>query len=522
MFFRFFSDSRKFVIIAARASNSASLDALYSFLSFVPKDAVDLLVSLWCPPQRIPLSSMLFIFSPFGLESMITDAFTAERYSMASPPLPLVYPHAAGIDIGSTDIFISIDGTTVEHFATFTDSYRAAAAHLRASGITTVAMEATGVYWVALYEILEEAGIEVYLVNGAHVQNVPGRKSDVKDCQWLQQLHSRGLLQKSFIPSETFRQLRTYTRLRDEYIGHAATHVQHMQKALDLMNIKLHHVISQLAGVSGLKVVRAIVAGERDPEVLLALCDTRIQTQKHDAVLAALVGNFRNDQVFALRKALECYDFYRAQIEACEQEINVMLEEMTKDLPPPAQPSSPKNTRHHQPNIPGLHDHLMRLTEGRNPALVTGLSDVSMMKAVAEIGTIMEPWPTAKHFTSWMLLSPKIAQSGKRRRSKRQRGSTRAGQIFREAAMSLTNSNKSALGAFYRHLRARRGHAVAMKATARKLAVMYYNVMKHGVEYVEAGIERYEEQRAESFKRYVNRMARKINMVLVPLEVQPA
>lgn len=435
---------------------------------------------------------------------------------MATPSFSLVHPHAAGIDIGSREIFISIDGERVEIFPTYTDSYRAAASYLQQHGIETVAMEATGVYWVALLEILEDAGMEVYLVNGAHARNLPGRKSDIKDCQWLQQLHSHGLLRKSFIPPESQRQLRSYTRLRDEYIGLAATHVQHMQKALEQMNLKIHHVISQLVGASGLRIVRAIIAGERDPQVLLDLCETRIKTNKGEAVLSALVGNYRSDHLFALRSALECWDFYQGQVGACEAEIASLLNEISEHLPPPDVPTRAKPTRHHNPAIEGLHDTLMRLTEGRNPATITGFGDVTLLKLIAEIGTDMSPWPTVKHFTSWIGLAPRNKQSGKSKRAVRQKVSSRAGQIFRTAAMSLVNSKESALGAFYRHLRSRRGHPVAMKALARKLAVLYYNVMRHGVEYVEAGVVRYEEQRQESLKRYVARLARKINMELIP------
>jgi transposase len=436
---------------------------------------------------------------------------------MPTPDLPIVHAHAAGIDLGSTELFVSIDGHSVKQFPTFTASYRALVDHLQAHGVTTVVVEATGVYWVALYQTLEEAGIEVYLVNGAHARNLPGRKSDVQDCQWLQQLHSYGLLRKSFVPPETFRQLRTYTRLREEYIGLAAQHIQHMQKALDQMNIKVHHVISQLAGVSGMRMVRAIVAGERNAEVLLGLCEKRVQERKREALLAALEGTYRADHLFALGKAVECYDFYHGQITSCEAEIARLLDETTRQLPPPEVPSAPKPSRHHAPDIPDLHEALMRLTAGRNPAEITGMSDTTLMKLVGELGTNMDQWPTAKHFVSWLGLAPKTAQSGAKKRRVRQHVSTRAGQIFRQAGMSLINSTDSALGACYRRLKSRRGPAVAMKAVARKLAILYYNTLRYGTAYVEVGVARYEQQQQEALVRTVARLAQKINMALVPL-----
>lgn len=263
---------------------------------------------------------------------------------MAVTPLPVLHPHAAGIDIGSESIFVSVDGVRVERFTTFTDSLRAAIAHLQLHGCITVAMEATGVYWVALHELLEEAGIIVCLVNGAHARNLPGRKSDVQDCQWLQQLHAYGLLRPSFIPPETIRRLRTYTRLRDDHIKQAAMHILHMQKSLDLMNLKIHLVLSKLSGESGMRMVRAILDGERDPERLLSLCATRIQRTKEREMRAALHGIYRDDHLFALRQAVECWDFYQRQLVACEAEIEQLLGEITRDMPP-RRPTATPNQR---------------------------------------------------------------------------------------------------------------------------------------------------------------------------------
>ncbi|MFZ1683730.1 MAG: IS110 family transposase [Candidatus Zixiibacteriota bacterium] len=437
---------------------------------------------------------------------------------MAVTPLPVLHPHAAGIDIGSESIFVSVDGVRVERFTTFTDSLRAAIAHLQLHGCITVAMEATGVYWVALHELLEEAGIIVCLVNGAHARNLPGRKSDVQDCQWLQQLHAYGLLRPSFIPPETIRRLRTYTRLRDDHIKQAAMHILHMQKSLDLMNLKIHLVLSKLSGESGMRMVRAILDGERDPERLLSLCATRIQRTKEREMRAALHGIYRDDHLFALRQAVECWDFYQRQLVACEAEIEQLLGEITRDMPPPPTNSNAKPTRHHQPQIEDLHGKLMRLTNGDNPAMITGMSDATVMKVIAETGSdLQNHWTTSKHFVSWLGLSPTHQQSGKMRRVKTLRNRNRAGQLFREAAQSLAGSKYSALGGFYRRIKAKRGPKVAMKAVARKLAVLYYNVMVHGCQYVETGLERYQEQYEQSLQERLSKQARKLGFVLQPL-----
>jgi transposase len=441
---------------------------------------------------------------------------------MPTASIVVLNPHAAGIDLGSEFIFVSVDGVGVERFATFTDSYHTAIAHLIANGITTVAMEATGVYWVAFYEMIEEAGIEVCLVNGAHARNLPGRKTDVQDCQWLQQLHAHGLLRPSFVPPEKIRQFRTYTRLRDDHIAQSAMHTLHMQKALDLMNLKIHVVLSQITGASGMRMIRAILDGERDPGTLLNLCEKRIQLGKGPQMRAALHGVYREDHLFTLRQAVECWEFYQDQIRACDIEIEHLLETITTDLPPSPTQSNAKPTRHHQPQVNDLHGKLMRLTHGQNPAAIVGLSDVSVMKIIAEVGTDLGHWQTAKHFVSWLGLSPRQQQSGRKRRAVRRRFTNRAGQIFRVAAQSLVNSKHSALGAFYRRIKAKRGPRVAMKALARKLAVMFYNVMVHGVNYVEQGIIRYQEQYEHSAKQRLEKQAQKLGFVLQPITKSPS
>lgn len=434
---------------------------------------------------------------------------------MAKTKLRQIHPHAAGIDVGSELMFISVGPDQVRQFDTFTASLERACEYLIEHGIKTVAMEATGVYWVAFYELLEARGLQVLVVNGAHVKNVPGRKSDVLDCQWLQQLHSHGLLRGSFIPDEAMRRLRTYVRLRDDHIEMGASHVLHMQKALDLMNIKLHEVISQIHGVSGLRVIEAILSGERDPERLADLCEAQILKKKRERVIASLIGTYREEHLFALAQALTAWRFYQDQIRACDREIERHLEELTRTIDPPAVLNEPKPIRHHKPEVHELHLKMMKLTGGRDAARLCGFTDLTLMKIISEVGTDVSVWPTDKHFTSWLGMAPGSHQSGKRRKRRRQRHQSRAGQIFRESAQSIARSKHLALGGFYRRVKARRGAPIAIVATARKLAIMFYNLMRYGKEYVEIGLLRYEEQQREQRMRYLKKQAFKLGFDLV-------
>ena len=248
----------------------------------------------------------------------------------------IVHARAAGIDIGSETIFVAVAGEPVRRFSTFTDSLLEMQQYLLQHKITTVAMEATGIYWYAVYDILEQAHLEVCLVNSRQLKYVPGRKSDVQDCQWLQELHTYGLLRSSFIPPEHLRTLRSYVRLRDDHIRSGAMHVQHMQKALDAMNIKLHMVISQIQGASGMRIIRSLLDGERDPEHLAALCETQILKSKRAEVIKALHGNYRAEHLFALRQAVELWEFYQQKIKECDHQIAAFLDSITAGLPPTA------------------------------------------------------------------------------------------------------------------------------------------------------------------------------------------
>ena len=374
-------------------------------------------------------------------------------------------------------------------------------------------------YWMPIYDILEAAHVDIFLVNSRQLKFVPGRKSDVQDCQWLQQLHAMGLLRKSFIPEESMRSLRSYMRLREDHIRSSAAHILHMQKAMDAMNIKLHNVISQIQGVSGLRIVRAILAGERDPATLAALCEGQILRTKRDRVIASLRGNYKSEHLFALQQALELWEIYQQKISECDQRINALLTTIAEALPPPSMPASRKRKtiRHHKPTIDQFGDKLMRVTGGIDPTTLPAVTDYSLLKAVAEIGCDMSPWKDEKHFTSWLRLAPGKHSSGKYTRSRHHTKHTKAGQIFRQAAQVIGKSKNLALGAFYRRIRAKAGPKVANVATARKLAVMYYHMMKNGTAYVETGIQRYEQQLQERTIKFLEKKARSMGLLLTPM-----
>lgn len=424
---------------------------------------------------------------------------------------------AAGIDVGSEQLFVAVIDGPVRRFDTFTSSLEALRDHLVSHGVTTVAMEATGVYWLAVYAVLEAGGLEVCVVNGAHVKNLPGRKSDVADCQWLAELHSHGLLRAAFVPPEQIRCLRDYVRLRQDHVQMASAHIQHMQKALDRMNIKIHEVLSDLMGASGLRLVRAIVNGVRDRRLLLDLCDRQVLRTKREPMMKALHGTWHPEQVFALRQALEGWEFYQRQITACDQQIQQVLEHWAAPPPAPGAPDAPppKPIHHNAPRIEDLHRLLLRMTGGHDVGALPALTDYTTLQLLAETGTDMTRWPTPKYFTAWLGLAPSRRTSGKsKRRAKRFRG--RAGRIFCVAARAFARSRYLALGGFYRRLRATRGPRVANIAAARKLAVLYYNTLRYGLAYVEEGLATYEAHYREQSRKRLERHARSLGLKLVP------
>jgi transposase len=437
-------------------------------------------------------------------------------------PLPVIDPKAAGIDVGSEKLHVSIAGDTPRTFGTFTSDLEALRDWFKAQGVRTVAMEATGVYWLYLYEVLEAAALEVVVVNGRHVQNVPGRKTDMSDCQWLATLHAHGLLRGGFVPPSDIRRLQDYQRLRADHIIGAASQVQKMQQALERMNVKFHDVISDLTGVSGLQVVRAILQGERDPARLLALCDQQIQKKKAAKVRESLKGCWKDEQLFGLRQALELWETFQHKIADCDRELEKLLHQLVARSPSEAakdggelQLAPAKRARKNAPIIEGFQELLARLCGGVDVTQIPGLTTYLVLQLISEVGTDMSRWPTEKHFTSWLGLAGGRKQSGKRKGSVKAHRN-RAGRIFCLAARTLAQSVDKALGGFYRRLRGRIGGLAANVALARKLALLFYRLLRHGMSYVEKGLKAYENKVLQTEARLLNKLAKKQGFMLVP------
>lgn len=426
--------------------------------------------------------------------------------------LDKILPGVAAIDIGSESYFVAVANQDVRQFGTFTCEVRQVAEYLREHNVVRVAMEATGIYWIPLHDHLDNNGFEVTVFNGAHARNMPGRKTDVADCQWHAMLHSHGLLQACFIPPPAIRELRTYYRVREDHIESGASCILQMQKYLDLMNVRLQYVISQIHGVSGLRVIDAILAGERDPERLVVLCDAQIKRNKWAEVVASLEGTWEPHHLFGLRQAVQGYRFYQQQMRDCDREIEHLLQEWNKGKPP-APKKTDKKVRHNPPLIKDMHQELVTLCTGRDVTVLPGISPLGFLKLIAELGTDLSAWPTVKHFTSWLGLSPTRHESGKQRRRLKRR-KTVAGQIFKEAVLGIGTSKDTALGAFYRRLKGSKGVGVANTATARKLAEMYYRLMTEGLEYVEEGVLQYEAQYREKTVKHFHKMARKLGFTV--------
>lgn len=431
--------------------------------------------------------------------------------------LPVLDPKAAAIDVGSEQLHVSIAGDLPKVFGTTTAQLHALRDYLRSQEVSSVAMEATGIYWLCPYEVLEKAGFKVVVVNGKYVKNLPGRKTDMKDCQWQATLHAHGLLRSGFVPGENIRRLQDYLRLRADHVASAASHEQHMQKALERMNIKLHDVISDLSGVSGLKIVRAILEGERNPAALLALCDRQIQKRKASRVLESLEGTWKTEHLFALRQAVAGWDFYQRQIQECDEELSVVLGEMSGPSSPIHEPPPQKDRRRSGPNGPqiqGLHRMLWQICGYKDATALPGISDYILLQLVGETGTDLGAhWKTEKQFTAWLGLAPGSRQSGKRRGSQK-RSRNRAGRLFCLIARAVGRTVDKALGGFYRRLRARRGGLIANLALGRKLAALYWRVMVHGLAYVEVGLQRYQDRVIQTEKRFLQKLAAKHGLTL--------
>lgn len=416
----------------------------------------------------------------------------------AAKPLEVVKPKAAGIDIGASSHWVSVppecDEQPVREFGCYTPDLGVLVAWLQQCGIETVAMESTGVYWISLFELLESAGIEVILVNAQPLKHVPGRKSDVQDCQWLQRLHSYGLLSASFRPAEVMCVLRSYIRQRDRLIADAARHVQRMQKALTQMNLHLHRVLSDVTGLSGMRILKAIVAGERDPHKLAALKHERVKASAAE-IAAALSGNYRNEHLFVLQQELALYESYQQQIVACDGRIEAYLEQLPSPLAPDAQPQPQVRGRKRVQNQPSfdLSTHLHRIS-GVDFCAIDGLGPLTVQTILSEVGVDPTRFGSAKQFASWLGLSPGTNISGgKRHSSKTRKVVNRAANAFRIAAMAAGKSD-SAIGGFFRRLKARLGAPKAITATAHKIARIFYQLWTTHQSYQDAGAHYYEQQ----------------------------
>jgi transposase len=445
-------------------------------------------------------------------------AKTRKTRGQSSGQLATINPAAAGIDVGATCHVVAVppdrDDHPVRTFRTFSGDLQTLADWLRAVGVTTVAMESTGVYWIPVFEILETRGLEVLLVNARDVKHVPGRKTDVTDAQWLQQLHQYGLLRGSFCPREALVRLRAYLRQRERLLDYAASHIQHMQKALMQMNVQLHHVVSDITGVTGMRIIRAIVAGTHAPETLAAYRDIRCAAPE-ETIRAALTGNYRPEYVFALRQALELYDLYHAKIAECDVAIEAVLRSLNADRVASAAPLPP--VRHakgrNEPDFE-VRSALYTLL-GADLSQIHGFGPYTVLRLVAECGDDMTKWPSAKHFTSWLSLAPGNKISGGRLlSSKTRRSANRAAALLRLAAVNVGRT-QTALGAFYRRLAARIGKAKAVTATARKLAILFYRALRFGMAYVDPGATSYEARYRQRVLHNLHRRARALGFTLV-------
>ena len=457
-----------------------------------------------------------------GVEGMMSS----RGKSRAKPEgLSQLNLNAAGIDVGASSHFVAVPADRAEQpvreYEAFTaDQYRLAD-WLAECGVETVVMESTGVYWIPLFAVLEERGFEVMLVDPRRIKNVPGRKTDVLDCQWLQQLHTYGLLSGAFRPGGDIRRLRSYLRQRAMLVEYASHHVQHMQKALTQMNVKLQHVIKDITGKTGMDIMEAIAGGERDPRKLARLRDPR--TKADEATIAkSLQGHWREEHIFELTQALELYRFYQDKIAECDREIEAQLErfEDSSDGEPPA----PNGKKRNQKNTPrfDVQGQLYRMT-GVDLTRIDGVDAYTALKVISEIGADMTKWPSAKHFASWLGLSPNNRITGGRVMSSKTKASgNRAAAALRLAANALHRSG-SALGAFLRRKKAHLGAPKAITATAHKLARLIYSMLRYGHQYADAGAEYYERQYQQRALRAAKRRAAQLGYQLVPMyDAQPS
>jgi transposase len=450
------------------------------------------------------------------------------RLWSSSPGLDVVHRNAAGIDVGNEEHYVAIaatqDEVPVQRFACFTAELIRMAVWLKGRGVQTVAMQSTGVYWIPLYDILEEQGIEVYLVNARDTKNLPGRKTDVQESQWLLKLHTYGLLRNSFRPTSEIRVLRAYWRQRDQHVKTASQCVQRMQKALTQMNLQLANVISDLSGKTGLQILRAIVNGERDPAKLADFRDPRIKASRED-IIGSLRGNWRAELLFQVKQELARYDFCQLQIAECDRELEQQLQSLpelrageeksgTKETQRPPK----KRKRGKDGNVPRFDlQHELQRISGVDLTRIDGIDVMTGQTVISEVGLDMSRWPSEDHFASWLGLCPSNELSGGRILKKRTRKVVnRAATAFRMAASTLRTS-QSYLGAKFRRLRSRLGPPKAITAMARALAILFYRMLKFGQDYLDRGTEFYEQRQRDQQLQYLQKKAAQLGLQVVAL-----
>ena len=436
--------------------------------------------------------------------------------------MPVLHPAAAGIDIGHREHWCAVPADRCEKpvrpFGTFTADLEEMARWLQECGIKTVAMESTGVYWIPAFQILERHGLEVFLVNARHVKNVSGRKTDIQDCQWLQRLHSFGLLNASFRPPDQICVLRSYLRYRDDLVGLRSMQSQHMQKALQQMNVQLHQVLSDVTGLSGTRIIEAILKGERDPLKLAGLVDKRVRARQA-TIQKALRGDYRPEHLFMLQTAFDLYQIYDQKIHLCDQQALAQMAPMpTQESQPLPERKACRKPIHDMVAGTDLRVELHRWS-GVDLTAIEGFGVLTAQVILGEIGPDVSRWPSEKHFASWLGLCPDHRISGGQVLSRHtRRVVNKVSNALRQAAVTLQKS-QTALGAFYRRMRGKLGAASAVTATAHKLARLVYRLLKHGELYVQQGLEDYERKHRERVLRNLKKAAASMGLEVV--EKQP-
>ncbi len=464
-----------------------------------------------------------------------TDPPTKPTHPRRSRRLQVTNPRAAGIDVHSDVHWVAVSPEdappslpdhpvhlpgNVRSFGACTADLHKVADWLTECGVKTVAMESTGVYWIPLFELLESRGFEVYLVDPRQSRHAPGRpKSDVLDCQWLQRLHSYGLLSASFRPTEQVIVLRAYLRQRQMLLRYAGQHVQHMQKALEQMNVKLAEVVSDVTGVTGMAIIKAILAGERDPNKLAELRHATCRRTRAE-IARALEGSWRAEHLFELKQAVELYEFYHRQVRACDAELESHLQTFAdradgQPVPPRSKGQSPTNNPN-APTFAGVREALYRMS-GVDLTVLEGINENTALVILSEVGPDVSRFPSAKHFASWLGLSPQHRSSAGKIHSRRVRpGTNRLGLALRCAVQGCHHA-KNALGAFYRRIQARSGAPKAIVATARKLAERVYRLLRYGEDYVRQDVEAYEAAYRARVVKGLTRRASELGYRLEPV-----